>query len=231
MFGSSPLAVSAQDAANVPECIGAPLLPRTFQLDFVVHAAKGPFGLSGEYQVRLERVGDEYTLTGETSSLFYRARQRSSGAWVDGAPTPLDYSEESSTRSALTTHLDWRAGTVTFSASNQAATIAPGMQDRLSLLLQLSLRGRATTAADAAIDVPVAGVRGTSVYHFAARGSETLDLPIGRQAAVRLEQVDSKHDRLEVWLAPSLCWLPVRIRYRDGRGSTIDNQLRALQLQ
>jgi len=231
MLGSNPLGAQAQDAAVAPECTGAPLLPRTFQLDYVVHAEQGPFGLTGEHQLRLERAAEEYTMTGETNSLLYRAHQRSSGVWVDGAPAPVDYSEKSSTKSELTTHLDWRAGTVTFSANQQAAKVAPGMQDRLSLLVQLSLQGRAATAANAAIDVPVAGVRGTSVYHFAARGNETLDLPIGRQPAVRLEQVETKRDRLDVWLAPSLCWLPVRIRYRDDRGNTIDNQLRALQFQ
>src|SRR5258706_2497228 len=112
MLASHPIASYAQDAAGAPECSGTPPLPKTFQLDYVVHAEQGPFGLSGEHQLRLERCAEEYTLTGDTNSLLYRARQRSSGVRVDGAPAPVDYSERSSTKAELTTHLDWRAGIV-----------------------------------------------------------------------------------------------------------------------
>jgi hypothetical protein len=39
--------------------------------------------------------------------------------------------------------------------------------------------------------------------------------------------MDPDDDRIEVWLAPSLCWLPVRIRYSDHKGGVIDHRLRA----
>jgi hypothetical protein len=36
----------------------------------------------------------------------------------------------------------------------------------------------------------------------------------------------AEHDRIEVWLAPSLCWLPARLRFTDDKGQVIDNRLR-----
>lgn len=78
-------------------------------------------------------------------------------------------------------------------------------------------------------------MRNTSLYRFELRGAETLELPAGRIDAVKLERPadapgNDRHDRLEVWLAPALCWLPVRVRYADDRGMTIDQQLKAAHI-
>jgi hypothetical protein len=37
----------------------------------------------------------------------------------------------------------------------------------------------------------------------------------------------AEHDGIEVWVAPQLCWLPVRLRFADDRGQVVQNQLRA----
>jgi hypothetical protein len=35
---------------------------------------------------------------------------------------------------------------------------------------------------------------------------------------------------MEVWLAPRLCSLPVRLRFADDKGLVIDQQLRAVHV-
>jgi hypothetical protein len=101
------------------------------------------------------------------------------------------------------------------------------MQDRLTLLLQAGQQLRAQQARGAVV-LPVAGSRHVSTYHFELRGTETLELAAGRFVAWHLERpLSASHDGIEVWVAPRLCWLPVRLRFTDDRGHVIQNQLRA----
>jgi hypothetical protein len=46
---------------------------------------------------------------------------------------------------------------------------------------------------------------------------------------VRLERTDPGDEHLEIWIAPSLCWLPARIRYRDADGGIVDEKLQGLR--
>jgi len=120
---------------------------------------------------------------------------------------------------------------VNFSANaGQPALAPPDLQDRLSLLVQAGqlLRLALEGAPPAAIEIPVAGARRISTYRLVLRGAETLDLPAGRIETWKLERPrDNEHDGLEAWVAPSLCWLPVRLRFTDERGTVIENRLRA----
>jgi hypothetical protein len=168
---------------------------------------------------------------------------------------PAEFVERSGRRDPRTVRIEGAGGRVSFSANaGEPATAPAGLQDKLSLLLQagqqlrIALDGAApgasgasgasasaaagahtnTAAAKAPIDLPVAGARRISTYRLLLRGAETLDLPAGRIETWKLERPrDAEHDGLEAWVAPSLCWLPVRLRFTDERGTVIENRLRA----
>ncbi len=217
------------------DCGGAGAWPPPFALAFEATAMRSLLSISGESQLVLARAGSAYSLVSETNAFgLYHARQTSRGVIEAGGLVPHEYSEQRGRRPLATTTFDWHARRVTFSATAEAAQTRAQMQDRLSLLLAL---GRALRLAPAAafVELWVAGVRNTSLYRFEVRGTETLELPFGRVEAVRLERPteapdNERHDRLEVWLAPALCWLPARVRYADGRGMTVDQRLKAAQI-
>lgn len=163
---------------------------------------------------------------------------------------PAEFVERSGRREPRTVRIEEAGGRVSFSANaGQPATAPAGLQDRLSLLVQagqqlrigiesgaLAASGAApqagasgeAAASKAAIDIPVAGARRISTYRLLLRGAETLDLPAGRIETWKLERPrDADHDGLEAWVAPALCWLPVRLRFTDERGTVIENRLRA----
>ena len=64
---------------------------------------------------------------------------------------------------------------------------------------------------------------------FVVDGSETLNLPIGEQTTLKLTRLPNKPYDLtvEVWLAPTLGYLPSRIRLTQSNGDFIDQQLRS----
>jgi len=57
---------------------------------------------------------------------------------------------------------------------------------------------------------------------------ETLSLPGGELRALKLSRAPTRADepRAEIWLAPALGWLPVRIRLSQENGDFIDQQWR-----
>lgn len=222
-------------AAATAPCGTADAWPSPLRLTFEATAARSVFWITGQSDLVLTRDGHTYALVSETNAAgLYHARQSSRGRVGAGGLVPIEYTEQRGRRPLETTRFDWRARRVSFSATAEPAETRAGMQDRLSMLLELGRLLQQRPGA-AFVELPVAGVRNTSLYRFEVRGIEALDLPAGRIDAVKLERPadaagNERHDRLEIWLAPALCWLPVRVRYADGRGMTIDQQLKAAQL-
>jgi hypothetical protein len=214
--------------SGTPACDERHPWPARFRLDYVAQASRGPLSLDGENELDFSADGARYTLRSATRSVLFNAEQDSAGELRGALLVPHDYREQSGRRPVRTTRIDWRTGRVTFSANEDGATTTqPLLQDRLSLLLQAGQQLRAQQGKGPVV-LPVAGARHVSTYRFEARGSETLDLPAGRIEAHRLERpLSAEHDGLEVWVAPHLCWLPVRLRFVDDRGQVIQNQLRA----
>jgi Protein of unknown function (DUF3108) len=101
-----------------------------------------------------------------------------------------------------------------------------GAQDRLSWMVQLS----AIAAAGALDRVPdgageivlqVVGARGASArWRFVVASGETLVGPNGETPTVRLvREPQHLYDlRIEVWLAPSRGWWPLRLRQTQVPG-------------
>lgn len=200
--------------------------PPPFRFEYDVRATRAFVSLRGDSTLALTREAQGYTLNSETSAgIWFGARQSSRGRIRAAGMVPVEYIEHKARKPQATTRFDWGGAQVSFSATDKVVPTQPGMQDRLSLLLQLgwTLRSRAET-----FDLPVAGVRGSSIYRFLMRGPETVETPAGRFQTLKLERaMDADSDRIEVWLAPSLCSLPVRIRFTDRKGLTVDNELKS----
>jgi hypothetical protein len=66
---------------------------------------------------------------------------------------------------------------------------------------------------------------------FTVGDSETLELPGGELRALRLWRDPSGEfdPRVEIWLAPVVGYLPVRIRLTQANGDVVDQQWRATQ--
>ena len=76
-------------------------------------------------------------------------------------------------------------------------------------------------------------IRDGRIVPFAApeEGEEVLDLPAGSISALKLQRLPRRdHDydqKAELWLAPALGYLPVRIRITQASGDFADLRLRS----
>lgn len=218
-----------QAPAPPPACPATGEWPQKLTIEYDVTASKGPFSIDGDSVLRFERQGAAYTLSTDTSALgLYRAVQNSRGTLDEAGLQPAEYSEARSRRATQTTTFDWKAQQVHFTTAPDAnEATRPGLQDRASLLLQITWQNRKSPEATHFV-IAVAGARRVGDYHFMRQGIESLQLPVGKVEAVRIERpADEDNDRLEAWFADSWCGLPVRIRYTDRKGGVIDHRLRA----
>jgi len=120
--------------------------------------------------------------------------------------------------------------------AGESPLVAPGVQDRLSVVFQLGALLRANpalTESTAQFDVPVAGLRGeVSNWTFFVFGTEEVVTPLGTLHAIHLLRLLRRgtNDReLEVWIALDRGGYPVRIRYTEPNESYVELNLSKIQ--
>ena len=136
-------------------------------------------------------------------------------------------------RSERAAHFEPEQGRIRFSNNAPDAPWLPGTQDRLSVFFQLAawLNARPDGLREGErLSLPVAGTGGADQWQLLVRAQEPLDLPAGRWDTLRVEVLPQKtfDQRIELWLAPRLDHLPVRIRITQSNGDVVDQQLSAL---
>lgn len=133
-------------------------------------------------------------------------------------------------RSEKATHFDAAQQRIRFSSNAPEAPLLPGAQDRLSLFLQLAsllqARPQAYTTGQT-VDMQVAGTGDAPVWRFDVGEESTISLPAGEFKVRHLVRQPRKEfdSTVEMWLAPSLHHLPVRLRVKQSNGDVADQQL------
>lgn len=223
------LATAPTEAAPPPNPVSlAPSAVLTYKM---TGSAKGL-----DYHANAELVwrheGSRYDARMTVSVLFLGARSMSSVGEVsaDGL-APTRFTDKS--RSEYAAHFEPDKGQITFSANTPPAPWVRGAQDRVSVFLQLGglLAGNpAAYPVGTTVAVLTAGPRSADTWTFRVEPSETLNLLLGEVATVKLaRQPQREYDqRVEVWLAPALGYLPVRNKITQSNGDFIDQQLSAL---
>ncbi len=133
-------------------------------------------------------------------------------------------------RDDAATHFDYEGQRVRFSRNRPDAPLLPGTQDRLSVILQLAVRMQANPQdfeAGRELSMPVASSREVENWRWQVGEMETLALPKGSVRARRLTRpaLNERDSTIELWMAPTLQHLPVRIRVTQSNGDWLDQRL------
>ncbi len=223
----APIEVSATPAIPNP-AFHTEALPASIKLEYRVDANKFPFRLSSEL---LWQQHDHSYAARLSISAFGQSRVQTSRGQIDQfGLAPERFSDKS--RGEVAAHFNRAQGMVSFSANTPSVPLQPGAQDRLSVLIQL-----ATLVASApqrftpgtTLSVQTVGPREADLWLFTFGDMEVLDLPGGTQQGLKLiRQPRQTYDqKLEVWLAPGLAYLPARIRITEANGDYVDQQWQA----
>ena len=204
-------------------------LPAPVRLTFDVNGQAKKFNYNARAELLWKHDGSRYEARQEISAFLVGSRSQSSvGQVTPQGLQPERFADRS--RSEQAAHFDHAQGRVTFSANTPQAAVGPGVQDRLSVFIQLG----ALLAADPARFVPGTQVTLTTVsarsadrWTFSIEEQETLDLPAGPTPAWKLLRLPRRDydQKAELWLAPDLGYVPVRIRLTQANGDFADLRL------
>lgn len=226
LAASAPPSQAASPPATVPKAVK---LPPTARFHYEVTATYKGLPLRGEGEIAWQQDGNSYELQMDARSplLVGSRRQRSMGRVTAHGLVPEHFYDRA--RSEQAAHFDPDKGRVTFSNNQPDADWTAGMQDRLSVVLQLAgiMGGQpARFPAGSQIVVPTASTREAETWVFTVEAEEDLELPGGTVRAVKLERLPRRqYDvKVELWLAPRMDYAPVRLRLTNPNGDTVDQR-------
>ncbi|MDR1968142.1 MAG: DUF3108 domain-containing protein [Burkholderiaceae bacterium] len=158
--------------------------------------------------------------------------QRSEGRLTEAGLAPERFAEKS--RGERAAHFDAEGGRIRFSANTPDAVLEPGAQDRLSITLQLAALLAAAPdryPPGASITLQTVGARDAEPWTWQVQPDETLTLAGQPLPTVKLlRQPRQEYDiRIELWLARTLDYLPVRLRLTQSNGDVADQQLQTVE--
>ncbi len=200
--------------------------PPSRHLNYTVMGHYSGFPLVASAFLQWDNQGDRYQAQAEISLLGFTATQKSRGLLGPQGLSPVRFSDKR--RSEIAAHFNAEKQLITYSANTPDAPLRLLQQDQLSVFIQLA----AWVAADPAhfgpgtrITVPVSSARGPDFWLFSVDGPEDLALADKRPLpTLKLHRVLQKETDTagEVWLAPSLQYLPARIKLTDAKGNVVD---------
>ena len=212
-------------------------LPR--RVDLVYKAFLGSQGfLIGEAVYRFEHAGREYHIMtiGEAkglAALFLRGQGKleSRGLITAMGLRPNEFAvERGSSDRRETAIFDWESGVVTLHEQKTEALL-PSTFDPLSLMWQAYF----TPPVDDVQDISVATTRRVGRYTLTREAEETIEWSQGEIATERWRRKsEDGNTDTTMWLAPSLRYIPVKIRvktnYRSLFGATLEATLDSIRV-
>lgn len=198
--------------------------------------------VSGEAKIQwrlLDGAGEKlrYSLASETSvSLLGKILSTSSAGQVnDNGLVPELFIEKRFRRQQTQTNFDKRNKQIIFSGGEPPVPLKGGEQDRLSVTWQLVALARyAGEQLRNGLEwrMTVAGVHDADIWSFQILGKTTLRTELGDVEAIHILRAppsDALGQHLELWLAPSLDYYPVRISFTDNNGDKVDQRISKIQ--
>ncbi len=225
---------AAEPAQQAPVAAASALtIPGSMRLRYAMTGRSKNMDYHANAQLDWRQDGEAYEARMEVSAFGLGSRSMASSGRITGdglAPTRfLDKS-----RSERATHFQPDKGKISFSANTPDAPWQAGAQDRVSVFVQLAslLAGEpGKYPPGSSVSLYTAGPTSADTWTFVVEAEETLQLPAGETRAVKLTRKPQRdYDQtVEVWLAPSLAWLPVRTRITQQNGDFVDQQLRVAE--
>lgn len=225
--GAAP-AIRAVAAAAAP---AGTALPRSGRIQFAVNRGDQGFVI-GRAVHRWRQDGARYQIESltETTGLAAIFRpvtmvQKSEGDIVAATLQPREYRNERDGRLVEAASFDWAGQRLSYTGG-RSATLVAGSQDMLSAFYQLGRQGP-----EGGVELALTTGKKYETYRFVALGEETLNLRFGEVRTIRLKSGgEPGSDATEVWLAPALYGLPMKIRYTDRNGDAFDQTAEEIEI-
>jgi hypothetical protein len=208
-------------------------LPPSAELNYAIKARQSGLSLDGNALVKWNVGDSKFTVITETRAMLVGKIMdaKSEGNIDEYGLAPLTFVEKRFRRDPTTATFNRTTGTINFSDSSASYPLLGGEQDRNSAIWQLiavarGAQGKFKPGSEWVFFV--AGQHDAEPWTFIVNKQEAIRTPLGNMTAMHITKVpppDAKGQQLDIWLAPSLEWYPVRLRYTEPDGDFIEQTL------
>lgn len=231
----APMVAEATAAPPVPQAEAKPRretrsLPERLVLVYNVQAGDGGFNL-GQATYTWQVRGERYHLSSVAeatglASLFMSGRieQSSEGRVGPAGLLPEQFTMARNQKRQDVARFDWPAKRLFLAKGEEL--LRDDTQDLLSFPFHLAMT---VSEGDGGWIVPVTNGRKLKGYRFTILGRESVEVGRERLEALHVQGTRAFEGNLDVWLAPSRHWLPVRIRTEDQKGKIMELTLARLE--
>jgi len=207
--------------------------PPSADLSYNLKVKQSGLSLNGLATVQWRAGDGKYSIAAESRAAIFGkvVENHSEGAIDDFGLAPVTFHEKRIRKDPYTTSFKRDAKTIAFTESDTTYPILGGEQDRLSAQWQLAAIARAAPdkfKPGSEWNLFVAGRRDAEVWNFKVTKIETIQTGAGEVSAVHLVKeppAKSPGQQVDLWLAPSMDWYPVRVRFNDPDGDFVDQVL------
>ncbi len=226
-IGATP-GFAAQDRINPPP---------SAQLDYTIRASVQGLSLEGSGTILWRQEAAKYQLQFDTKTALTGTllSEKSEGTVEKRGLQPASFRTKRLRKEAVMVTFDRQAGSIQFPGNTPAVKIEGGEQDRISVLWQLLSMARAMPARFT-VGSPwkfiVIGHRGAEDWTFSVLEKEKLRTALGDVDSLHLVHQpadDANAPKVDIWLAPSLDWFPVRLRFSEPNGDSIEQTISSLR--
>lgn len=220
-------------ASEHPSTKRAFSLPPSADLNYSIKARQRGLVLNGDATINWRATGTTYSIAVETrAALFGKILDnKSEGSIDDYGLAPIQFYEKRFRKEPNTVTFQRDSKTIVFSESQQSYPLKGGEQDRTSVPWQLLAVARGapdklTPGSEWAFFV--AGRRDAEPWVFKVINKEVVQTGQGEVNAIHLIKAplsDTSSQQVDIWLAPALDWYPVRLRFVDNDGDSIEQTL------
>jgi hypothetical protein len=208
-------------------------LPPSANLNYSIQAQQSGLQLSGNAVWKWTATDSTFKIDTETRAILVGKilDAKSEGEIDDFGLAPTRFTDKRFRKDATTTTFNHDSKLISFSTNTDTYPIKGGEQDRNSAIWELIAVARGAHGKfkdDSIWDFFVAGQHDAEVWSFKVDKQESIRTPMGNLSAihvVKLPAANSKGQQVDIWLAPSLEWYPVRLRYTEPNGDYVEQVL------
>lgn len=224
---ASPVTAPATGPKTTP--VTAISLPGSVRLLYKMVGTAKNLNYQADAELAWKTDGESYQAMMKVSAFLVGSRSMTSvGKITPGGLAPTRFADKF--KAELAAHFEADKGKITFSANTPDAPWIEGVQDRVSVFLQLGgmLAARPQDfPAGSNITFLTIGPREADTWTFVIESEENLNVMNAQMPTLKLTRKPRKEfdQKVEIWFAPSLGYLPVRNRITQPNGDFIDQQL------
>lgn len=209
--------------------------PPSADLNYSIHAMQKGIGIQGNSLVQWRNTNKTYSATAEVRAMLLGKilEEKSEGKFDAFGLAPASFNEKRLRKKPVSVMFKRDAKQIQFSATSDILPIKGGEQDRHSITWQLASVARGMPAKfkpGSTWHFPVAGRKDVEAWTLKVAQQEKLKTGLGELTTVRVLRLsqEPKDEKVEIWLAPSLGWYPVKLRIAEHDGDYVEQTIESI---